>query len=1188
MAFNPNGNNGNGLPDGGLPSMYHSDVSESQLSTPPKPIWDTEPAQGVNYVQNLLQGTGPDHSIDYAALRRRLELDESATNVSESPISRVSSFEVPAHLRQYDTVPFDQTATVQSSRFPPSQVRAPVPDDASMSRSIQHQPQTGEKEPERVRSPLASRPDLDFGADGFNRMLSLPQSLNAADSERTPAFLPPVDNPMARQMRQESRSQPPLHSSTQQPPPFKTSDSALMLQQARARAAARSPSPYRSQTQPQQSAQPHPSAARPNSSADDHRSSGPLPPPPEPAYTEFYFPSPSPTQHRRPPQSSQPSQPAPSTANRPTWITSHSAVPGAPIIPEVDLHSPRDPPRHATFHPSPQIHNRTATTTTPSFTQPTPLSSTLSPAVSSTNSLDSLAQDSTRRRSTRLEPRSLKVLSDFLASHGQPPLPPNVVNSPMPEGLQVALDYAVSQLASEYHRRGDVIQQLMRQMSKSDTLQDTVSGAKHGESADQLHNRLNQVTSQYRRAHKDTLPTPTDAAANAATNAHIRLEQVKAEAMHKEAEASLLRQELLALTKKQEQQQKRAQSTFSMVQSQYKRPGHGALDKVTAEVMDVYESRLEGMQREMDALRKIVRRQQAGGGAGDDDEERLVTPPPLRDAQPPADQFLRLKHTLEQQILLLQKRLEQQTQATAKAEEERDLLKLQMINFNKPPVPSSASAAVGAKGRSVSSASHGGEPQTGDADIRAHARKVPIGTTRDLIRRDKLHFKLKLHLIDEMPAEGVRDLLKDVCIRLHLDDLHRVVPALEECAKVVHMVPKMQAYIRQVDEVVWRAKPVGATTDGQTRKTAPLSVSSAEGLHKTKDTLKVLHQWSGELDVLRHVREVLYKLAKIVDVDPDMFDGRGLGTQPTDTDAELQLIEELKRLVAFEKNTLRVERRAAREAASGKDGLAPGLDVEAYQRIVAHFCNLFEVGSLAQCMPKLNEVFAFVTEVEGAVARLREVMGLPGVSAATVLNRAADELVVHVSELSLDGGESRSKVGPMADGDRRKLGLYRTESTSPFRSSSAAATPAARAAEDSNPFAEIESVSDHTVRQTSPPPPKHSPSPRKQESQSNGPKYDYGMDEPDLNEVQLRLSNLSMSSLGSFSRRGSELSSASIERKRLDQIRQLNSADLVESIEHIMAQLEKDHFPEERYFLEDEVSGHHERDHDEGGDTTRL
>jgi hypothetical protein len=65
-------------------------------------------------------------------------------------------------------------------------------------------------------------------------------------------------------------------------------------------------------------------------------------------------------------------------------------------------------------------------------------------------------------------------------------------------------------------------------------------------------------------------------------------------------------------------------------------------------------------------------------------------------------------------------------------------------------------------------------------------------STRELIKRDKLAWKMKASHLDEMPEQDVKALLKDVCLKLAIEKIELLPEAIEQIDTVVRLVPQME------------------------------------------------------------------------------------------------------------------------------------------------------------------------------------------------------------------------------------------------------------------------------------------------------------------------------------------------------------------------------------------------------------
>lgn len=65
-------------------------------------------------------------------------------------------------------------------------------------------------------------------------------------------------------------------------------------------------------------------------------------------------------------------------------------------------------------------------------------------------------------------------------------------------------------------------------------------------------------------------------------------------------------------------------------------------------------------------------------------------------------------------------------------------------------------------------------------------------TTRDLIRRDKKLFKMKMYKVDVLDPGQARELVKDVCARLNIPSLDEIESGLDKIEAVVRLIPQME------------------------------------------------------------------------------------------------------------------------------------------------------------------------------------------------------------------------------------------------------------------------------------------------------------------------------------------------------------------------------------------------------------
>ncbi|RUS25837.1 hypothetical protein BC938DRAFT_471584 [Jimgerdemannia flammicorona] len=103
----------------------------------------------------------------------------------------------------------------------------------------------------------------------------------------------------------------------------------------------------------------------------------------------------------------------------------------------------------------------------------------------------------------------------------------------------------------------------------------------------------------------------------------------------------------------------------------------------------------------------------------------------------------------------------------------------------------------------------GGSGLKGSAEL--HARSP----TYELIQHDKLEHKYQLWKVDEMEADELAGIVKQVLTKLELDDPSLIPSVLANITKVVSLLPQMQRFIERVDKVVWSPGTTSAPDDDE-------------------------------------------------------------------------------------------------------------------------------------------------------------------------------------------------------------------------------------------------------------------------------------------------------------------------------------------------------------------------------------
>lgn len=119
----------------------------------------------------------------------------------------------------------------------------------------------------------------------------------------------------------------------------------------------------------------------------------------------------------------------------------------------------------------------------------------------------------------------------------------------------------------------------------------------------------------------------------------------------------------------------------------------------------------------------------------------------------------------------------------------------------------SAAAAAVAGATTAAAANNSNAPHTAEDAVPNNNSSSGSGVrlqrnARAAMERDRAIARLGLGVVDEYPRDVLVDLVQDVCVVLQLRDATLLVPSLRKMAAVVGAIPRMQAFVAQVCEVV--------------------------------------------------------------------------------------------------------------------------------------------------------------------------------------------------------------------------------------------------------------------------------------------------------------------------------------------------------------------------------------------------
>ncbi|TPX37688.1 hypothetical protein SmJEL517_g00557 [Synchytrium microbalum] len=579
---------------------------------------------------------------------------------------------------------------------------------------------------------------------------------------------------------------------------------------------------------------------------------------------------------------------------------------------------------------------------------------------------------SSSRESQVPQPNSLQPLSQALMNVGMPTLHPCLLyaptirypsSSPLSEKQQEAIRDVIKGLMNDLERREETVQTLLSRLNEME--ERSLLWEDRAWSTEQKRMEEIGTDSYALETLKDELKSKSMEATRfavelASTRSDLDASRNQAETLkrrlaNEEAESENLRFELASMKEQAERTRSRNERTFAAITSQYRRdPSKSGLDRLTLEVIEVYERKLLALEEENSTLRSNARSHQ-GQSIPRDAEQRLVDindeisrlkhRTQVLDTKVSEDEaFLRMESAMSEQISELKEQLAETRDELVDARREADLLRLKML-------------AMKDYGEVVEKDSNPSPKAT---------------STRALIRRHKKAWKLKLYKIDAMGPDESRDLLKDICVKLNINDIDKLLASVDTVDQVVKLVPQMQRFIEAVDTIVWRAY---VKTNGV--KHQP---------HKLSETLAHLERWSsvsGDIDVLRDFRERILSHLRIEE-------------SPQST---MQCMELLRRMSIN-----------ANAAGSGRS------DEPTPDQLVKHFRDLFEVDSQNDVYTRINELYVFSAEVQKGLRNLAEALKAPSsLSPGGLLARAVEANRVNDQPTPANEEESDFKLHSSSD-----------------------------------------------------------------------------------------------------------------------------------------------------------------------------
>ena len=249
--------------------------------------------------------------------------------------------------------------------------------------------------------------------------------------------------------------------------------------------------------------------------------------------------------------------------------------------------------------------------------------------------------------------------------------------------------------------------------------------------------------------------------------------------------------------------------------------------------------------------------------------------------------------------------------------------------------------------------------------------------TKSTMRKDKENHSLQLNRLQAVPKTVLLELVQTVCRILRLTDLTLIGPSIEKLCKVVHAVPRLESFVKDIQNVV-RYDP---------RTIPPL-----------ESVLPLLQTWKEEMKALRALQTFRQQMSLALKERPfvvnrqmeweQLFkEKKEQGGEDVPAPHSQQTWLSLDQMVTWSSELVSLERQwltqhELYEQATARCESRPELLVH---RLIHHFQYLFQVKSLQGVLPKLNSTYLFVTEMQSFLKKMRSEMNLNTTTTATTV-----------------------------------------------------------------------------------------------------------------------------------------------------------------------------------------------------------
>lgn len=555
---------------------------------------------------------------------------------------------------------------------------------------------------------------------------------------------------------------------------------------------------------------------------------------------------------------------------------------------------------------------------------------------------------------------------------------------PDPESVLIQLRDVISQ----YEKRGEMIQEMMLQQRNSTENERSGSVDSLKRKVERLSVENEQLKRQVQEKQDESISLKekeTEAKSKRLEVENANLQQKLRHVEHKvKAKESLVDKFKRKLAVEEERHHSRAaksQEIFKGIEQRLPKQ-NSATDQKILQVIQHFQSEQSRLEQELEEQKRHVRSLAKTVVDSDNAQMSVMqkTEPPSQVSSIDLEEASALKkqeETLLAKVAQLETRLKAQMAANDELSEKVDSFKLELAS--RPTIRDwrelqEERAGLEQKLRGAEETVERLELKENNIYVPMKDKNARFKDTRALMHEDKLNHKLGLSsaTFQNMQQSVAIETVRSLCRILTLSDPELLVPAVQKLIWVVQAMPKLEAFAKKVSRFVALNAPseeVAAALDKD--PLAPL--------------LPQIKAWARDARRVRSFDKLRRKLSEMLLSDGEL----SLENRDLDKVDDAEILRVVADLIRMKQSLL------GQEAVFAKAGirLEAGAE-ELLSQIVKHFQQIFEVKTVQGVLPKMNEIYVFVNEMENFIKILRPMLGLsPKASLHSIITAIETQLL---------------------------------------------------------------------------------------------------------------------------------------------------------------------------------------------------